>query len=101
MTIEQANKKLILARKKKGTKINTEITALNNFLLQKKKISTSIQEKRNKEIYSLYLRNKPIKEIASSFKLSTDRIRIICMHMEKQQKKEKIVEDCIEDSNSK
>lgn len=94
MTIEQANKKLILARKKRD-KINTEITALNNFLLQKKKIALSIQEKRNKEIYSLYLRNKPIKEIASSFKLSTDRIRIICMHMEKQQKKEKIVEDWI------
>ena len=93
MTIEQANKKLILARKKRD-KINTEITALNNFLLQKKKIALSIQEKR-KKIYSLYLRNKPIKEIASSFKLSTDRIRIICMHMEKQQKKEKIVEDWI------
>jgi hypothetical protein len=99
MTIEQANKKLILARKKRD-KINTEITALQNFLIQKKKIALSIQEKRNKEIYSLYLRNKPIREIASSFKLSTDRIRIICLHMEKQQKKEKIVEAWIR-QNSK
>jgi hypothetical protein len=99
MTIEQANKKLILARKKRD-KINTEITALQNFLMQKKKIALSIQEKRNKEIYTLYLRNKPTREIASSFKLSTDRIRIICLHMEKQQKKEKIVEAWIR-QNSK
>jgi hypothetical protein len=99
MTIEHANKKLILARKKRD-KINTEITALQNFLMQKKKIALSIQEKRNKEIYTLYLRNKPIREIASSFKLSTDRIRIICLHMEKQQKKEKIVEAWIR-QNSK
>jgi hypothetical protein len=99
MTIEQANKKLILARKKRD-KINTEITALQNFLTQKKKIALSIQEKRNKEIYSLHLRNKPIREIASAFKLSTDRVRIICLHMEKQQKKEKIVEAWIR-QNSK
>lgn len=99
MTIEQANKKLILARKKRD-KINTEIMALQNFLMQKKKIALSIQEKRNKEIYTLYLRNKPIREIASTFKLSTDRIRIICLHMEKQQKKEKIVEAWIR-QNSK
>jgi hypothetical protein len=99
MTIEQANKKLILARKKRD-KINTEIMALHNFLLQKKKIALSIQEKRNKEIHALFLKNKPIKEIATSFKLSTDRIRIICLHMEKQQKKEKIVEAWIR-QNSK
>ncbi len=74
--------------------------ALQNFLMQKKKIALSIQEKRNKEIYTLYLRNKPIREIASTFKLSTDRIRIICLHMEKQQKKEKIVEAWIR-QNSK
>jgi hypothetical protein len=91
MTIEQANKKLILARKKRD-KINTEIMALHNFLLQEKKVALSIREKRNKEIYSLYLRNRPVKEIASYFKLSNDRIRIICQHMEKAQKKEKIVE---------
>ena len=74
--------------------------ALQNFLMRKKKIALSIQEKRNKEIYTLYLRNKPIREIASTFKLSTDRIRIICLHMEKQQKKEKIVEAWIR-QNSK
>jgi hypothetical protein len=91
MTIDQANKKLILARKKMD-KINSEIMALHDFILQKKKIALSIQEKRNKEIYALFLKNKPIKEIASHFKLSSDRIRIICLHMEKQQKKEKIVE---------
>ncbi|HWY36362.1 MAG TPA: hypothetical protein VNX68_17085 [Nitrosopumilaceae archaeon] len=90
MTIEQANKKLILARKKRD-KINTEIMALHDFLIQKKKDAISIQEKRNKEIYTLYLRNNTIKEIAAYFKLSAERIRIICQHMEKQQKKEKII----------
>jgi hypothetical protein len=99
MTIEQANKKLILARKKRD-KINTEIMALHDFLLQKKKVALSILEKRNKEIYTLYLRNKPIKEIAAHFKLSTDRTRIICQQMEKQEEKEKIIKAWI-NRNSK
>ena len=65
--------------------------ALHDFLLQKKKDAISIQEKRNKGIYTLYLKNKTNKEIAGYFRLSTDRIRVICQHMEKQQKKEKII----------
>jgi DNA-binding CsgD family transcriptional regulator len=99
MTIEQANKKLVLARKKRD-KINTEIMALHDFLLQKKKNAISILEKRNKEIYRLYLKNKSIKETARFFKLSTDRIRNICLHTEKQYKKEKIIEAWI-NRNSK
>jgi DNA-binding CsgD family transcriptional regulator len=99
MTIDQANKKLILARKKRD-KINTEIMALHDFLIQKKKNAISILEKRNKEIYNLYLRNKSIKETARCFKLSTDRIRNICLHTEKQHKKEKIIEAWI-NRNSK
>ncbi|HEV3224790.1 MAG TPA: hypothetical protein VGZ90_18045 [Puia sp.] len=91
MTIEQANKKLLLARKQRD-KINAKITALDIFLSKKKKEAISIAEYRNKEIYKLYLKSKPIKEIALHFNISTERIRILCQHMEMQLKKDKIIQ---------
>jgi Mor family transcriptional regulator len=99
MTVEQVNKKLISARLKRA-KINDEIKALNEMLKRKKMDGHSLRERRNKEIYKLFLKGKPIKEIALRYKLSPESTRMICERMEMRQKKEDKVNAWIE-RNSK
>ncbi len=70
------------------------------MLRRKKMDGHSIRERRNKEIYKLFLKGKPIKDIALRCKLSLDRTRTIIDRMDKHQKKEEKVQAWIE-QNSK
>jgi hypothetical protein len=99
MTVEQANRKLALARKQ-SKKIREEIKALINFIRRNKAETHLTIERRNKGIYKLFLKPMSFKVIALHHDLSTAQIRNICLRMDKKRKKEDKVQAWIE-RNSK